>query len=224
MGLVDFLFPRTCIGCGYSGVYLCQDCLLHAPKHWLICPYCKKASPLGKTHDGCKSREGLDGLISIYKCRGVVKKTISKLKYSFAYDIATPLAQVCSDNLKNIIHLQNIVLVPIPLHRKRQNWRGFNQTEELAKILAKKLKWELNTKLLIRVRHTRPQIGLKNIERVRNICGEFAVNAEAFEHEDQGKTIVLFDDIWTSGSTISEACKELKKNGFKDVWGLTIAR
>ena len=224
MSFLDLVFPKKCIGCGNDEGYLCEDCLLHAPKQWLCCPECKKPSPLGNVHDLCKTEFGLDGLISIYKYRGVIRKIIGKLKNSFAYDLADPLANIISSNLINFVHFHNPIIIPIPLHLKRKNWRGFNQSEELAKILSKKLNWELNTTLIVRTKFNKPQTTLKYEERARNICGEFAVNDHLHKDINQSKTIILFDDFWTTGSTIREACKELKKRGFKKVWGVTISR
>ena len=190
----------------------------------MVCPNCKKLSPLGQTHKGCKTKYGLDGLVSIYKYTGTVRELIGKLKYGYVKDIGNVLTDHCVSNLANCLIFKKPILVPIPLSGKRERWRGLNQTEIMGEKIAHQLDWDYQPFLVKRIMNRRPQVGLKNEERLRNICGIFAVNRQVAGKINQSKTVVLFDDVWTSGSTIKEACKELKKAGFRTVWGLTIAR
>lgn len=224
---LSLIFPRKCVNCSKEGKYLCEACLEWSKSQWLLCPYCKRPTPTGKTHEACRVAFGLDGLIAVYRYKGIIRKAIGVLKYRFVTDIVSELSQALGRNIVGVMYLETPILVPIPLSRKRKNWRGFNQAEEIGKLIVKRLKWEYEPKLLIRTKHTKPQVGLTKEERLRNICGEFAVNndilASKEDFKDQ-KTLVVFDDVWTSGATIKEACKELKKAGFKKVWGMVVAR
>ncbi|MGB6839061.1 MAG: hypothetical protein WBD86_01440 [Microgenomates group bacterium] len=144
------------------------------------------------------------------------------MKYKFASQIAQELASYAADEILKNRHFlpKNALLVPIPLYWQRKNWRGFNQAEEIGKIMSKKLGWDFNKNLLIRKTSTKPQVELRGKERKQNIRGVFKLNKPL----DKIKPIILFDDVWTTGSTIKEAAKVLKRNRAKTVWALTITR
>jgi competence protein ComFC len=222
--LLDLIFPRVCVGCGKTGAYLCASCQERATKQWLICPNCRRPSPLGQTHESCKTKHGLDGLVSIYKYNGTIKKLIGKLKYGYVTDIARTFSDTLVASLTNYHAFKTPTLVPVPLSSKRKRWRGFNQTEIIGEKVAHQLGWNYQPDLVRRILNRHPQVGLKNDVRMRNTCGEFAVNEEVLILFNQGNTIVLFDDVWTTGSTIKEVCKTLKIKGYTKVWGVTIAR
>ncbi len=157
----------------------------------------------------------------------MIKKAILKIKYGFAFEVSKELGDICVVNLeKNKItnKLKNAVLIPIPLHIKREHWRGFNQSEVIGKVIANKMDWNFNKNMLIRPIASTPQVGLPRSVRVRNISGKFAVNPEAKKQLKKNSTLIVFDDVFTTGSTINEAIKTLKEAGIETVFGLTIAR
>ena len=84
MDLLDFIFPKKCIGCGISGLYLCSSCIKKAPFTKTVCPYCYKPSIDGVTHIKCQKKFGLDGLVSIWEYGGVIKSAILATKYKYA--------------------------------------------------------------------------------------------------------------------------------------------
>lgn len=223
MNFLDLLFPKHCLECKKSGKYICDSCLGKVEPAKLVCPVCKKYSFNGQTHSFCVNKYTLSGMHSFYKYDGVIRKAILALKYRFAYDIAKEIIENCE------LRIENCLLLPIPLHKHRENWRGFNQSAVLGKLLAEKAGWEFNDKLLLRLGDTTPQVKLDREHRLRNIRGKFAVNAnasrEALAKWDVGSNkIIIFDDVWTTGATISEACKVLKKAGAREVWGMSVAR
>jgi ComF family protein len=120
--------------------------------------------------------------------------------------------------------LPNVVLVPIPLHPRRLRWRGFNQAELLGELIAKNLGIKFIPDLLIRVKNTEPQVKLDKDQRQINIRHAFILNKNSQFDNLKICNFVLFDDVWTTGATLKEAGKVLKRNGTKKVWGLTIAR
>ena len=191
-----------------------------------LCPVCGKFSFNGKTHEKCIRPQSLDGLTVVWKYEGVIRQAILKLKYKFALDIAEEIIERAMPELRSvppINEFNNTLLIPIPTHRLRKNWRGFNQTEVLGRLLSKKMNWDFNPNILFRKRNVLPQVGLKGRERIRNIRGTFGFKKEK-ERPIDYENIILFDDVWTTGSTMKEAGKVLKRNGFKKVWALTLAR
>jgi ComF family protein len=235
MSLIDFLFPRRCLGCGKFGNYFCQDCLKAIrPLEGQICPACEKPAFNGFTHPRCQTKYTLDGLVSIFPYEDMMKIALSKLKYKFITDLAKELVDSIiriielnlTDQFKSLKWLfmdHKSILVPIPLYWQRENWRGFNQSELLGKKIAKHFGWEMRTDVLIRQKSTQPQVGLKSDKRQENISGAFCLNSN-WKLEIRNWKFIIFDDVWTTGSTLKEAARVLKIAGAKEVWGLTICR
>jgi len=218
--LLDFFFPRRCLGCGQWGHYFCQACrqqvkLIERP----ICSVCGHPAIGGKTHPRCQTKYSLDGLISIFAYEGLIKEAIGQLKYKFITDLAEELIGLVPESK---FYSEAKILMPLPLHPRRQRWRGFNQAELLGRILAKKFDWAVRQEVLERYRYTQPQVKLKGKERKKNIRGAFRIKPKV-KMEKQFK-VILFDDVWTTGSTLREAGQVLKRAGTQKVWGLTLAR
>ena len=220
------------MGCNEWGTYLCPDGLnFIKTSDNRICSVCEGSAIYGLTHPGClrKHPQSLDGLTSIFVYKGVVKRAIAKLKYKFVTDLAETILELflsfCGEDkaFTKLVRQKNIILVPVPLHWQRKNWRGFNQAELLGQMIARKLGINFLPDLLIRVRNTKEQTKLKKEKRLKNIHGAFKINhcPSVINHQP---SIILFDDVWTTGATIKECAKVLKKRGFKKVWGLTLAR
>jgi predicted amidophosphoribosyltransferase len=106
----------------------------------------------------------------------------------------------------------------------KENFRGFNQSVEIGKAISKKMSWNFFPDLLVRKRLASPQTKLKEEERKENIRGVFAINSNYRSLIADHSSLILFDDVYTTGATLKEACKVLKGNGAGVVWGLTIAR
>jgi len=162
--------------------------------------------------------------LSIFKYEGVIRKAIIVLKYKYSTEIAKELADICIRNLRlmNLV-TKNYLLVPIPLHWHRQNIRGFNQSEEVGKLVAKGMNWKYEPNLLVKKISTKPQVGLKSATRLENLKGVFAIRSNYLATQPFSN-VVIFDDVATTGSTIGEATKVLERVGFERVWGITIAR
>jgi len=236
---LDIFFPKFCINCGAEGSYLCEDCF--ALMDILESSYCLCEKPfrlpfVGKCQK-CQQKK-LNGLyFAVSYQNNLVKKLIHRFKYEpFAKELSNELSSLIithfsllnkapefSDSAKIASRFNgaSFVLVPIPLHKKRLKWRGFNQAEELAKELSKSLGIPLSSNLLIRLKETLPQVDLSKEERENNIRGAFAViNSELI----QKKKILLVDDVYTTGITMEECARLLKDQGAKEVWGIAIAR
>jgi ComF family protein len=179
-------------------------------------------------HPRCRKPHGLDGLISIFAYQGLCKRVIGKLKYRL-------VTQAFPEVIEAVVSLGDLsqfsgadwLIVPIPLHASRQRWRGFNQADYMGQALANYLHIAITTTLLTRHKRTKPQMSLHAKDRRNNIKDAFSLNPmlsklalDAFKHN----AIVLVDDVYTTGATMKEAAKTLKRNGFTSVWGLTLAR
>jgi len=122
------------------------------------------------------------------------------------------------------------LIIPVPLHDRRLRWRGFNQSLLIANYLSQELitnlEIETSDKIILRSKHTRPQMTIRNRrERIQNVANVFVFN-ETEENINliKNKTILLVDDITTTGSTLFECAKVLKQNGAKKVYGIVLAR
>lgn len=222
------LFPKKCAGCGQVGTYFCASCIGKTKYYFpQKCAVCERPSVDGVTHKNCKKGPVPDGLFSVWDYDFAVRQLIIKLKYKFVREMALSLSVPASSLLVNykrsspntVVWKSEVILVPIPLHWSRFNWRGFNHVTEIAKIMSSILGWEC-TELLVRSKMTVSQVGLSIKKREDNVRGVFDVNPRLIV--DKTSQIVLFDDVWTTGATMLEAVKMLKKAGFRRVWCLTL--
>jgi ComF family protein len=208
MRALDFIFPRKCFGCGKSGVYICSSCINQV------------------TNFGRHQRAlGLKGGISLWRYEGVVRRAIINMKYRFALKIAEELASHATQEIekyKNFLP-KNPVLVPVPLFWLKHNWRGFNQAELMGKIIAQKMGWRFIPDLLMKKISSVPQVKLKARERRKNIKGTFSLNPNYQSLTINHQSLIIFDDVWTTGSTLKEGARILRRAGVKKVWALTIA-
>ena len=209
LSLLDLIFPKYCLGCKRSGKYICEKCIEKV-----------------ETKPTYQQRNiyPLDGLVSLWSYSGVVRSVIIKLKYKFVTDVASEITKLAIRRLGNFEEIlpKSAVIVPIPLQKLRKNWRGFNQAELIGKRLAYEKGWGYEPNLLVKTQKTKPQAELTRIERLTNLQGMFQINP--FVKLNKSKPIILFDDVYTTGATLKEACGELKRGGYKKVWGLTLAR
>lgn len=219
---LDLVFPVYCLSCGMEEKgYLCNECLPKIAKlEKQLCIACQKPSPFGKTHAECVTRNILDGIISALPYSNpTVKKIIEIFKYNFVSDLTVPLSELLMAEIVRqdlFDYLKEFTLVPVPLHNKRFNWRGFNQADLLAQQISKKFESTVDP-LAIRSRFTKPQTELKKEQRLHNIQGAFALTKSV-----SGKYL-LIDDVVTTGSTLNELAKLLKKSGASEVWAVTVA-
>ena len=230
VGIIDLIFPKTCINCGKTGAYFCSECLnFTSLDQERICPVCERLSIGGVTHVDCLKDHSLDSLTSVFSYKGIIKKGIGKLKYKFVSEISSELVELFLSSCGEDQHFTkfckqaNVVLVPVPLHPSRERWRGFSQTKLLGNLIAGTLGISFQPDLLIRIKNTKPQVELSEKERKLNIQGAFKISTDS-QFPYLNSQIILFDDVWTSGSTLKEAARTLKKAGAGKVWGLTLAR
>lgn len=207
---IDILFPSVCVICGDEGDAVCLRCLEAV----------KKDGFFTLNNDG----SALDGLISVcvYHDKSLIAKIIHCFKYEFIKDLSVFLGSLMSETLKKRNLGGDILLCPVPLHRKREKWRGYNQSRFLACEIGNDLGIEVK-ELLTRIKYKRPQMELGQEERLTNINDAFRLS-EMDIGTLSNRTIILVDDVHTTGATMNECAKVLKEAGFRLVYGLVIAQ
>ncbi|MFA5021200.1 MAG: ComF family protein [Patescibacteria group bacterium] len=219
--LLDLVFPNFCLGCGAEGELLCPDCsakMVCRPAE--ICPICKRAERCF-----CPGSP-LDGLWALAHYQDyLIAELIKKVKY----DYLTGLAGAALSRHLEMFWQQaadcfsvRTVLIPVPLHHKRFLERGFNQSEIIAVELSRVSGLKVESGLLKRISHNEPQVGLSGQRRRENIKGIFEVDYRAISSV-WGRELLLIDDVYTTGSTLSECAQTLKSAGFPKVSGLVWA-
>jgi ComF family protein len=182
---------------------------------------------MGLTHPGCLRKYGIDGCVFLYKYNNYLKTIIKALKYRLVKDGFEELMTMSYEPLRTklgglITSLKLFpTLSPIPLNIYRENQRGFNQSKIISSYIGSYLR--LDTKeYLTRVKKTNPQAMLKSkLQRYRNLNGAFIIKEGSIVSE---KTIILIDDVVTSGSTVREAVRVLKRNKALKVFVFALAK
>jgi len=221
---IELLFPRFCLGCGFIGSYICSSCESKIKKgERSSCFYCNRPSLLGLTHPVCKQNLGIDGHLSLYKYDGLFKKILLGSKYKGSHRVLKELLSFPQNNLIKEINnwsaLFNPHAISVPLHPQRVKERGFNQSDIIRERYFN-LEPLNNEDILQRVVNTEhlANIGSK-IKRKKHIKGAFSYVGEKIF-----KTILLVDDVVTSGATMIECAKILKKSGVQTVLAFSLAK
>lgn len=235
--ILDLFFPRFCIGCDSyieefqdQTAYICEKCSekIRVPEIQK-CAFCDNATQNGATCLFCKREKYLDQLIVATDFSlPVIKNSIHKFKYEsiklLAQDLGMYLDLAFNKHYKKERSPQNTLIVPIPLHWTRKNWRGYNQAELLIENTKLGSLFEINTKLLKRNFQFEHQAELQSRQRrqqnTENIFFVKGNENKIFEN----KNIILIDDVSTTGSTLNSASKILKQKGAKYVCALVLAR
>lgn len=150
-------------------------------------------------------------------CAGVYSKNLQKLirglKYHNQRDLAYYLAKFMAEYFSEIFNETDFEIIPVPIYPKREKKRKYNHMNLVGEEFARLTSNTLNTNLIKRIKDTKPQYKLKRNERIENLHGAFEVDKTNFH----GKTLLLIDDICTTGSTFEEMIKEFAKNDINDI-------
>lgn len=223
---LDLLFPPRCSGCRRLGYLLCPNCLrAMQPLNPPLCLRC--GSPLSGPLDACASglcsSMRIHGLRSLNLYQGALRSAIHAFKYQGQQRLAEPLGLLLTRAFTRYQMRANI-LMPLPLHPQRQRERGYNQSTLLARVCATHLKVPCLENRVIRQRATQVQVGLSGQERRQNVAGAFALAPGASVRELIGSTVLLIDDVSTTGATLEACAEPLYAAGIGEVWGLVLAR
>ena len=228
---VSLLYPSVCTICGgnvRAGDYLCNQC--EAKTVRIVAPFCQKCSEPFEgsitsefTCANCAHRTiHFDAAVSAYRGRGIVRQIIHEFKYGrqihLRHLVACWLYAALDDERLHGNHFD--VLVPVPLHPARQRERGFNQARLLSELLSAQT--SISSKpVLERIRYTTTQTALDRSERMENLHNAFRLRKNA---DVRGLRVLLIDDVLTTGSTLSECARVLKRGGALSVHAATAAR
>jgi len=164
----------------------------------------------------------IEGRIGLFKYHGVIKDLITLLKFELVSDVKTEIGEMITKQLKNNYpnilkywQKNNFVIVPVPLHWRRENWRGFNQANIIANEVGKKINLLVDNNIIVRKKNTRHQAVSNKIERNTNLKDAFKISGTLPDN------IIIFDDVWTTGNTIKNIVKIIPKN--RKIWVLTLA-
>jgi len=195
-----------------------------------ICPTCLKKCLSGALHPKCEGN--IEGLISCWNYKKNTQIIIKEIKYRFYHASIKVLVEYFLQQRQKSKAFDSFlatipIIIPVPLHPKRQKYRGFNQSELIARNLAKNWKLPFSNKILRRIKYSKPQAELSKKERLENVKNMFTPSVEILRIANRpliNKNIILVDDVWTTGATAQACAEVLKKLGSKKIWMLTLAR
>ncbi|MDH5712232.1 MAG: ComF family protein, partial [Gammaproteobacteria bacterium] len=211
---------------GVDGTDLCQHCYQSLPFNQTACISCALPLPEGVSAGAvcgrCQKKPPLyDEAFSVFSYEQPVVWLIQRLKFNEKLAHARLLGGLlaASSCVKEITDVSGVCLLPVPLYKKRLRQRGFNQSIELARALSKITGWPMELNSVKRIRDTSAQAGLDAKARRKNIRGAFEViQSMPYRH------VVIVDDVVTTGSTVNELSRVLKKAGVEKITVLSLAR
>ncbi len=218
---LDWLFPPQCGGCGAAGVRFCRACLEQVvllpdqicpccgnpQKSRQLCPTCRKVAP------------AYDAVRSWAEFQGPLREAMHRLKYRRDVGLGDALAQPLIEFFCQLGWEVNLIL-PVPLSQERLSQRGYNQAGLIARPLAYATGCPYQPGVLKRIRNTATQVGLSIEERRLNVAEAFIADPRCVN----GSSVLIVDDVATTGATLDACARALKKAGARCVYGLTLAR
>jgi competence protein ComFC len=228
---VSLLYPPVCTICGRSvraGEYLCDQCEVKAVR--IVAPFCQTCSePFeGSITDvftcaNCAHRTiYFDAAVAAYRGRGIVRQIIHEFKYGRQIHLRHLVARWLHAALddERLCGRRFDVIVPVPLHPTRQRERGFNQASVIAELLGAQTSIPVK-RLLERTRYTTTQTALDRSERMENLHNAFRLRKNT---NVRGLRVLLVDDVLTTGSTLNECARILKRAGALSIHATMAAR
>jgi len=231
---LDCLFPPGCLICSSKDLYqsghlICKDCFDSIS--FISHPFCVRCGKQFLTETvrdhmcgDCLTKEPYFNLVrALGKYEGALEKIIHNFKYKQKFSMVNIFTFLLENMQNNGITFDSYDLfIPVPLHLSRLRQRGFNQTVLLGRVLQKKYQQiPLQTMVLQRMVPTLPQVTLAVKERKVNVRNAFRVKDPRLV---EGKTVLLLDDVYTTGATMNECARVLKESGVSRVDGFVIAR
>lgn len=203
---LDFIFPKACGICGKIGEeYICEKCYKEIKKYIYNNEEIKQ-----------------ENIFYLLKYKDIIRKKIIDYKfndksylYNMFYEILLKSKNAC-EFIKNYD-----IIIPVPIHKKKRKIRGYNQTELIARKIARQFDISINTKILLKIKNTPMQSSLGKEDRIKNVQNVYKIT-----NTDKiiGKNVLLVDDIYTTGATIQECKKMLQLKDVKNVGAFIIAK
>ena len=224
--IIQAIYPATCILCGYSGSKdrdLCDACAADITENKSACKSC--AIPLPESADQQQCGQCLqkspvyDSAWSPFVYAQPLEWIIQQIKFNSRLSYTRVLSDLMISRMP-VMEARPDCIIAVPLHAKRLTERGFNQSLEIIRPLARHLNIPLDNKSCLRKKYTLPQTAMDAKQRRKNIKGVFE-----FNNKNDYQHVVVFDDVVTTGSTVNELSRLIKRQGVKrvDVWSLSRA-
>ena len=216
--LADLFYPQRCVGCGRrASDVLCRGCFEGLPR--IEGPLCRRCGmPTAFEAFVCEECKNVDFSFETARAplryEGVGKEIVHALKYR---GYARVVEKLMAPLMEGVVEGRFDLVVPVPLHRSRLRRRGFNQAELMARGVAKKINAPVSDKLEV-VRRTRDQVELSAAGRRENVRGAFRARGPI------GGRVLLVDDVFTTGATLSACAEALARAGAREVHALSLCR
>lgn len=216
MSVLDILFPKSCTICSKNGEYLCARCKKLFKRTLPECYKCRKISSNYTTHRECKEKFTLDSVVVLWEYNELSSVILKKYKYGNVYDTEDTLINFTEERLKELVQKtekSDSIVIPVPISANRLRERGFNQTEELGKVVANSMGGIFNNSIIKKKgQDDIHQSMLDKVER-KQTSNTFYINNINLLGDT--KEVIIVDDVITTGSTleqISKVIKEINKN------------
>ncbi|MCT4605026.1 MAG: ComF family protein [Marinisporobacter sp.] len=229
---LDFVYPRNiyCLLCNESiqkteKYSLCKSC--REKVNFIGDNTCEKCGkPLGDFYiskacpDCIKAKHYFTKGFSCVEYNDPMKELVHKLKYKNQRYVAYHMAEMMIDKLKKQKIDAVDYIIPVPMYKKKEKRRGFNQAYLLSKYIGKAMDWKVEKNNLIKIKDTTPQNQLTKDERKDNLKNVFIIQVK---EQFQDQNILLVDDVYTTGNTTDACSKEIKKSSPKSIWVISFA-
>ena len=225
--ILEVTLPQSCINCKKPGNPLCDLCKEQACGRSLCCVLCNFRNDTGALCRGCVPKGSrLSRVICVGTYDNILKNAVRELKYRRHGDLARPLGELLAQQFTKWNRndtVNSYVVVPIPLHPAKEKTRGFNQALLLGKRFSEITGIALYPELLKKIKDTSPQARTASrAERILNMRNAFVADFERTK-AFQEKTIILIDDVTTTGATLLDAARALSEAGATKIVGLVLA-
>jgi len=219
---IDWIYPPRCAGCSAPGFRFCASCASRVKTidQGKVCPLCGVPQPTSEVCPECRSyTPAFTAVRSWGLYEGTLREAIHHLKYRSDLGVSEELARPLSALIK-ALGWQVDLIAPVPLSQKRLRSRGYNQASMLARWVAMTNGIPFHPAALDRSKDTISQVGLSGEERRKNVIGAFTASKAAVS----GKSILIIDDVTTTGATMQACSLALREGGADRIYGLTLAR
>jgi len=217
--LIDFIYPPVCLLCDE---YLDQNERLVCEQCWNNLPRLDQKLPENQTAPALNESAALKRIVSLWEFSDAVHRVIYEMKYFRKKSIANRIGREIATIIANDAEISSAdLIVPVPLHKTKFRERGFNQSHLIANVISCIFKIPVENGILQRIKRTKTQAKLNADERRKNVADAFkCVSGKGINN----KTILIVDDVCTTGATINACAEVLRKHGCVKTIGLTAAK
>lgn len=216
---LNLLFPIHCKICLKDGQYICSACLQNFSGVTQVqrCHVCDREVRYGLVHQDCQQESYLDGVLYVCLYSSEIKDLIYYAKYKDNYDVMKQLGEIMAQYFQNY-SINPTFVTSVPLHKIKLRKRGYNQAEVLAQSFCKFTQLQYK-ECMKRIRNTQTQVGMRRVEREENLIDAFSCILNKIP-----ESVLVIDDVFTTGTTLEACASLLKLNGVKNVYGFAFCK